>query len=78
MTNISIGVAQDLMADRFIGKVRFKRTRSGFTTYTDKRHHGIISDILAIKWGIGLDKVNRALQSTTHYNVRLALKPNPL
>ena len=56
MANISIGLAQDLMVDRLISKVRFKRTRSGFATYTDKRHHEISVDILVIQWGIGIDK----------------------
>ena len=29
MANVSIGLAQDLMLDRLISKVRFKITRSG-------------------------------------------------
>ena len=36
MANVSIGLSQDLMVDILIIKVRVKRTRSGFTTYTDK------------------------------------------
>ena len=58
-----------------INKVRVRRTRSGFATYTDKQHHGISTDLLAIKWGIGLDKAKQTLQSTTQDNVRSALKP---
>ena len=49
MENVSIGLAQDLMMDRFISKVRVKRKRSGLETYTDKLHHGIINDLLARK-----------------------------
>ena len=56
MENISIGLAQDLMVGRLIIKVRVKRTRSEFATYTDKQQHGISADILARKWGIGIDK----------------------
>ena len=56
-------------------KVRVKRTRSGFATYIDKQHHGISADLLAIKWGIGLDKAKQTPQSTTQDNVRSALKP---
>ena len=58
-----------------ISKVGFKRTRSGFATYTYKQHRGISADILAIKWGIGLNKSKRNLQYTTQDNLRLALKP---
>ena len=56
-------------------KVSSKRTRSEFATYTYKQHHGISADILARKWGIGLDKAKRTLQSTTQDNVRSSLKP---
>ena len=57
------------MLDRLIIKVRVKRTRSGLASYTDKRHHGISADILARKWGIGLDKSKQNLQLTTKDNV---------
>ena len=75
MENVSIGLAQYLMEDRLISNVRVKRTRSGFANYTDKLHHGISADILAIKWEVGLDKAKRTLQSTTQDNVRSDLKP---
>ena len=63
------------MVDILISKVRVKRTRSGFVTYTDKQHHGISTDLLARKWGIVLDKAKLTLKSTTQDNVRSALKP---
>ena len=75
MAKFSIRLAQESMVDILKIKVRFKRTRSGFTTYTDKRHHGISADVLAIKWGIGLDKAKRTLQPTIQYNVISAQKP---
>ena len=56
MKNVSIGLAQYLMVDRMISKVRIKRTRSGLANYTDKRHHGTSADLLARKWGIVLGK----------------------
>ena len=62
MENVSIGLDQDLMVDILISKVRVKIPRSGFAIYTDRKHHGISADILAIKWGIGLDKANMNLQ----------------
>ena len=75
MSKFSIGLAQDLMVDILIIKVRVKRTRSGFATHADNQHHEIGYDILARKWGIGIDKAERNLQSTTQDNVRSALKP---
>ena len=65
MEKFSIGLYQDLMVDILIIKVRFKRTRSVFATYTDKQHHGISAYLLTRKWGIGLDKEKQTLQFTT-------------
>ena len=74
MENVSIGLDQDLMVDRLISNVRVKKTRSLFSTYIDKRQHGISADLLARKWGIGLDKAKQTLLSTTQDDVRSALK----
>ena len=74
MKNISIGLAQDLMLDRSIIRVRVNRTRSGFATYTYKRHHGISADMLERKWGIVLDKANQNLQYTTLDNLISSVK----
>ena len=63
------------MVDRLISKVTVKRTRSGFATHTDKRHHGISADLLAIKWGIGIYKEKWTLQYITQDNVRSDMKP---
>ena len=75
MANVFIGIAQELVVDRLISNVRARRTRSGSATYIDQRHHGIIADLLESKWLIGLDKEKSTLQSTTQYNLILALKP---
>ena len=75
MSKFSIGLAQYLMMDIWIIKVRVNITRSGFANYIDKQHHEISADILARKWGIGLDKANQTLQSTTRDNVRSSMKP---
>ena len=69
MANFSIGMAHEFMVEILIIKVRVKKTRSGFTTYIDKRHHGISADILARKCRIRLYNAKRNLQSTTHDNV---------
>ena len=63
------------MVDILIINVRVKRTRSGFETSTDTRHHGISSDIFTRKRGIGIDKENQTFQSTTQDNVRSYPKP---
>ena len=70
MDNVSIGMDQEFMVERLIIKDRVKITRSRFATYIDKRHHGISADLLAIKWGIGLEKAKQAFQSTTQDSVR--------
>ena len=75
MSNVSIGLAQDLMVDILIRNVRVKITRGGSKAHIDKLHHGIGADILERKWGIGIDKANRNFQSTTQDSVILDLKP---
>ena len=69
MANVSIGLAHDFMVDILISKVRVKIKMSVFSTYTDNKHHGISTDILARKWGIGIDKENWNLKYTTQDNV---------
>ena len=56
MEIFSIGIAQELKVDILISNVRVRITRSRYATYTYKRNHGIISDMLSRKWGIALDK----------------------
>ena len=75
MENVSIGLSHGLMVERLIIKVRVKRTRTGFVTFADKQHYGISADILAIKWGIGIDKAKRTLKSTIPDNVISSLNP---
>ena len=76
MANVSIGFNQDFMVDILIRKVRVKRKRSGFATYTYKKNNGINADVLARKWRIGIEKENWNLQSTTQDNARSACKLN--
>ena len=63
------------MADRSIRNVRVRRTRSRYSTYTYKQHHGISTDLFGIKWGIGIYKAKRTLKYITQDNLRSALKP---
>ena len=75
MENISIGIAHYFMVDRVFRNVRFRRTRSVYSTYISKRHHGLRSDMLTRNWWIVLDKSKCTLQFTTQDNLRSALKP---
>ena len=62
MENVSIGIDNEFMLDRLIRNGRDRITKSGYATYTDKRHHGISNDLLTRKCGIGIDKENHTLQ----------------
>ena len=75
MSNFPLGLSQDLVVEILISNVRVMRTISGYSTYTDKQHHGIDADMLSSKWGIGLDKANYTLQSTTQDNRSRGLHP---
>ena len=54
--NLSIGLAHDLMVDRIIGNIRVSMTKKGYATITTERHHSVTTELLAMKWGIGLEK----------------------
>ena len=62
-------LAQDVMVDRLIGSVQVD------ATYSDKRHHGANPELLARKWGIGLQKAKETLACTTQLNIRSAILP---
>lgn len=65
IVNVSLGLAHDLMVDRLISNVKVSKTRTGYATITDDRHHGISAELLAQKWGIGLEKAKATLKCTT-------------
>jgi hypothetical protein len=44
-------------------------------TYTKDRHHGTNAELLARKWGIGINKAKDTLKCTTQLNVRSAILP---
>ena len=75
IVNVSLGLAQDLMVDRLISNIKKKRTRLGYATITNDRHHGISAELLAKKWGIGLEKAKATLKCTTQNSVRSAVLP---
>ena len=65
MVNVSIWLAQHLMVDRLIGNIRVSMTKKGYATITNERHHSVKPELLAKKWGIGLEKAKETLKATT-------------
>ena len=75
LASISTGLIPELLAESITCKVKTRMTRTGFATITDKRHHGISSELLAQKLGMGVDKANNTLKSTTQDSIRSAILP---
>ena len=75
LASISTGLIPELLAESITCKVKTRIMRTGFVTITDKRHHGISSELLAQKWGIGIDKAIDTLKSTTQDSIRSAILP---
>ena len=47
MVHVSLGLAQDLMVDPVISNVKVTKTRIGYATIRNDRHHGISAELLA-------------------------------
>ena len=75
LTDISLGLSQDLIAERIISNVKTRQQRFGFATITNERHHGVDPELLAQKWGIGLEKAKATLRNTTQNSIRSAVGP---
>ena len=75
LASISTGLIPELMVENIICKVKTRKTRTGFATITDDRHHGISPQLLAQKWGIGMEKAKKILKSTTQNSIRSAVLP---
>ena len=63
------------MVDRFISNVKVAKTRIGYATITNDRHHGVSAELLAQKWGIGLEKAKATLMCATQKAIRSAIMP---
>ena len=75
LADVSLGLAQDLMVDRLISNVRVSSTTQGYATFTNDRHHGTKPELLAQKWGIGLERAKSTLKCTTQHSIRSAILP---
>ena len=42
---------------------------------TDNRHHGMSPELLAQKWGIGIEKAKHTIRGTTQDSIRSAILP---
>ena len=75
LASISTGLIPELIAENIICKVKTRKTRTGFATITEDRHHGVSPELLAQKWGIGMEKAKNTLKSTTQNSIRSAVLP---
>ena len=75
MAEISLGLPENIIRSRLISQIQVEKTRNGYATITNDRHHGVQPDLLARKWGIGLDKAKATLKNTTQDSIRSAILP---
>ena len=76
MINTNSGLVQDTMAERLVSNMHVRINAKGVaSTITNKRHHGKNPELLAQKWGIGLEKAEQTLKATTQLAVQLAVLP---
>ena len=75
LVNVSIRLAQDLMVDRLIGNIRVYMTKKGYETIINERHSVLTPELLARKWGIGLERANETFKATTKDCILSALLP---
>ena len=64
MVNVSIRLSQYIMVDRLEGNISVYMTKMGYATIRNKRYHSLTPEILAKKWGIGLEKGKVTLKAT--------------
>ena len=75
MVETSLELVDGLMAERMISKITTCKTRDGYATITNDRHHEVNTDLLAQKWGIGMEKAKDTLKCTTQKCIRSAILP---
>ena len=60
---------------RLIGNIRVSMTKKVYATITDEIHHLVTTELLAIKWGKGLETAKEASKATTQDSISSALLP---
>ena len=69
MLQVYTSYSQDLLVDKLMSKVNIS------ATYSKTRHHSTDPDILARKWGIGMNREKQTLNCTTQHNVISTIIP---
>ena len=64
MVPVLIGLAKDIMLDRLISNIKVSMTKKDYATITNKRHHLVTPELLAVKWGKDLEKAKEQLKAT--------------
>ena len=72
---ISTSLVSDLLVENIICKVQTRMVRNSYATITEDRHHGVSPELLAQKWGIGMEKAKATLKCTTQKCIRSAILP---
>ena len=76
MIDTNPSLSQGAMAERLINNVNVTiNSRGAASTITRERHHGKDPELIARKWGIGLEKAKQTLKATTQLAVRSAVLP---
>ena len=75
LATVSTGLVPELIMESIICKVKTKKTRTGYATITDNRHHDMSPELLSQKWGIGIEKAMDTIKYTTQDNIRSAILP---
>ena len=75
LASVSTSLVPDSLIKNIICNVKTRQTRNGFATITNDRHHGVSPELLAQKWGIGIEKAKMTLKSSTQDSIRSAILP---
>ena len=63
------------MLDRLIGNIKFFINRKVYATIKLERHHLVTLELLARKWGMGLENAEETLKVTTKDSIISSLIP---
>ena len=82
MAEISTSLVPELMAEYMVSSIQTQNIRKRkcnelerdeYATITDNQHHGVSAELLAWKWGIGLNKAKATLKGTTQKAIQSAV-----
>ena len=73
--DVSTGLVQGLMVKRRIANVNTTCVKDTYATITNDHHHGVKPELIARKWGIGLNKAKTTLKFVTQQSIRSTILP---